>query len=155
MVARLVRIEKVRGSIPLSSTRKPGLGRAFWFPDLFPDDLRPRRWTPPFPASDIDWNRTDYKESIIELRNEIKGFIEAIIQEAAIDAAVTVIATCLTGVGGLIAGAKGRRIRPPLGRQNQSSRHRVASPQSPTAQRTRRGRQGRTSQRQESGQGSV
>ncbi|WP_280449415.1 hypothetical protein [Nocardia brasiliensis] len=48
----------------------------------------------------------DYKESIVELRNEIKGFIEAIIQEAAIDAAVTVVATCLTGVGGLIAGAK-------------------------------------------------
>ncbi|WP_433661691.1 polymorphic toxin type 24 domain-containing protein [Nocardia sp. CA-128927] len=49
---------------------------------------------------------TDYKDSIVELRNEIKGFIESIIQEAAIDAAVTIIATCLTGVGGLIAGAK-------------------------------------------------
>ncbi|WP_069161950.1 ADP-ribosyltransferase [Nocardia altamirensis] len=48
----------------------------------------------------------DYKESIEELRNEIKGFIDAIIQEAAIDMAVMVIATCLTGVGGLIAGAK-------------------------------------------------
>ncbi|PXX66621.1 hypothetical protein DFR70_103370 [Nocardia tenerifensis] len=48
----------------------------------------------------------DYKESIVELRNEIKGFIDSIIQEAAIDATVTVIATCLTGVGGLIAGAK-------------------------------------------------
>ncbi|MFI6171679.1 hypothetical protein ACIBCN_33210 [Nocardia sp. NPDC051052] len=49
---------------------------------------------------------TDYKESIVELRNEIKGFIESIIQDAAINVAVTVIATCLTGVGGLIAGAK-------------------------------------------------
>ncbi|MEU0872285.1 hypothetical protein [Nocardia brasiliensis] len=48
----------------------------------------------------------DYKESIEELRKEIKGFIDAIIQEAAIDMAITVIATCLTGVGGLIAGAK-------------------------------------------------
>ncbi|MFF3225009.1 hypothetical protein ACFYV7_19610 [Nocardia suismassiliense] len=48
----------------------------------------------------------DYKQSIEELRNEIKGFIEAIIQEAAINVAVTVVATCLTGVGGLIAGAK-------------------------------------------------
>ncbi|MFE6925766.1 hypothetical protein ACFVAV_32460 [Nocardia sp. NPDC057663] len=49
---------------------------------------------------------TDYQGAIQELRNEIKEFIEAIITEAAIDAAVTVIATCLTGVGGLIAGAK-------------------------------------------------
>ncbi|QBS42923.1 TNT domain-containing protein [Nocardia sp. CS682] len=48
----------------------------------------------------------DYKQSIEELRNEVKGFIEAIIQEAAINVAVTVVATCLTGVGGLIAGAK-------------------------------------------------
>ncbi|WP_107654151.1 WXG100-like domain-containing protein [Nocardia suismassiliense] len=48
----------------------------------------------------------DYKQSIEELRNEIKGFIEAIIAEAAITVAVTVIATCLTGVGGVIAGAK-------------------------------------------------
>ncbi|KAA8886645.1 hypothetical protein F3087_23000 [Nocardia colli] len=48
----------------------------------------------------------DYKESIVELRNEIKGFIEAIIEEAAINVAVIVIASCLTGVGGLIAGAK-------------------------------------------------
>ncbi|WP_218720595.1 hypothetical protein [Nocardia sp. MH4] len=49
---------------------------------------------------------TDYKDSIQELRDEIKGFIESIIEEAAIDVAITVIATCLTGVGGLIAGAK-------------------------------------------------
>lgn len=49
---------------------------------------------------------TDYKAAIQELRDEIKGYIEAIITEAAINAAVTVIATCLTGVGGLIAGAK-------------------------------------------------
>ncbi|MFD0360038.1 hypothetical protein ACFQZZ_01065 [Nocardia sp. GCM10030253] len=49
---------------------------------------------------------TDYKESIEELRNEIKGFLEAIVQEAAINVAITVVATCLTGVGGLIAGAK-------------------------------------------------
>ncbi|MFQ6397686.1 hypothetical protein ACLMAJ_30110 [Nocardia sp. KC 131] len=49
---------------------------------------------------------TDYKESIEELRNEIKGFLEAIVQEAAIDLAITVVATCLTGVGGVIAGAK-------------------------------------------------
>ncbi|MEU7142890.1 hypothetical protein ABZ942_25830 [Nocardia sp. NPDC046473] len=48
----------------------------------------------------------DYKESIVELRNEIKGFIESIIEEAAINVAVIVIASCLTGVGGLIAGAK-------------------------------------------------
>ncbi|MFI9406431.1 hypothetical protein [Nocardia sp. NPDC052316] len=48
----------------------------------------------------------DYKQSIEELRNEVKGFIEAIIAEAAINVAVTVIATCLTGVGGVIAGAK-------------------------------------------------
>ncbi|MFE9582090.1 deaminase domain-containing protein [Nocardia sp. NPDC006044] len=48
----------------------------------------------------------DYKESIVELRNEIKGFIESIIEEAALNVAVIVIASCLTGVGGLIAGAK-------------------------------------------------
>ncbi|WP_405167276.1 hypothetical protein OG203_20630 [Nocardia sp. NBC_01499] len=48
----------------------------------------------------------DYKESIVELRNEIKGFIESIIEDAAINVAVIVIASCLTGVGGLIAGAK-------------------------------------------------
>ncbi|MFB8280913.1 WXG100-like domain-containing protein [Nocardia colli] len=48
----------------------------------------------------------DYKESIVELRNEIQGFIESIIEEAAINVAVIVIASCLTGVGGLIAGAK-------------------------------------------------
>ncbi|WP_194834051.1 polymorphic toxin type 24 domain-containing protein [Nocardia sp. XZ_19_369] len=48
----------------------------------------------------------DYKQSIEELRNEVKGFIESIIAEAAITVAVTVIATCLTGVGGVIAGAK-------------------------------------------------
>jgi len=48
----------------------------------------------------------DYKAAVEELREEIKGFIESIIQEAAINVAVTVIATCVTGVGGLIAGAK-------------------------------------------------
>lgn len=49
---------------------------------------------------------TDYKNAIQELRDEVKGFIESIIAEAAINVAVIVIASCLTGVGGVIAGAK-------------------------------------------------
>lgn len=57
-------------------------------------------------CAQISTSCLDYRGAIQELREEIKGFIEAIITEAAIDAAVTVIATCLTGVGGLIAGAK-------------------------------------------------
>ncbi|MBF6357180.1 hypothetical protein IU449_21985 [Nocardia higoensis] len=48
----------------------------------------------------------DYKSAIEELREEIKEFVEAIITEAAINVAVTIVASALTGVGGLIAGAK-------------------------------------------------
>ncbi|MBH0776131.1 WXG100-like domain-containing protein [Nocardia bovistercoris] len=54
----------------------------------------------------ISKSSTDYRDSIQELRNQIKGFIEAIITEAAINVAITVVASCLTGVGGVIAGAK-------------------------------------------------
>ncbi|MFC9894530.1 ADP-ribosyltransferase [Nocardia sp. NPDC127579] len=49
---------------------------------------------------------TDYKESIQALRENIKEFIEGIVEDAALDIAITIIATALTGVGGLIAGAK-------------------------------------------------
>ncbi|WP_068057238.1 CdiA C-terminal domain-containing protein [Nocardia xishanensis] len=46
-----------------------------------------------------------YKDSIEELRKQILGYIESIVREAAIKATVTIIATCITGVGGIIAGA--------------------------------------------------
>ncbi|MEU3015385.1 eCIS core domain-containing protein [Nocardia asteroides] len=50
---------------------------------------------------------TDYKDAIQELRNQIKGFIEDIVKDAALDLAITIAASCLTaGIGGLIAGAK-------------------------------------------------
>ncbi|KQY28443.1 hypothetical protein ASD42_27650 [Nocardia sp. Root136] len=57
-------------------------------------------------CNQISKSCTDYQASIQELRDEIQGFIEAIVTEAAIDVTITIIATCLTGVGGLIAGAK-------------------------------------------------
>ncbi|MFD4434051.1 polymorphic toxin type 24 domain-containing protein, partial [Nocardia sp. NPDC058497] len=50
---------------------------------------------------------TDYKDSIIELRNQINGFINAIVADAALDLAFTVVATCLApGPGTMLAGAK-------------------------------------------------
>ncbi|MGW6623750.1 WXG100-like domain-containing protein [Nocardia sp. NPDC055002] len=50
---------------------------------------------------------SDYRDSIIELRQQIKGFIESIVKEAALNFAITIAASCLTaGIGGLIAGAK-------------------------------------------------
>ncbi|MFF0528360.1 hypothetical protein ACFYT3_08215 [Nocardia amikacinitolerans] len=48
----------------------------------------------------------DYKEAIEELRKRIKGFLDAIVQEAVINVTITIVASCLTGVGGVIAGAK-------------------------------------------------
>ncbi|MDO3651212.1 ADP-ribosyltransferase [Nocardia mangyaensis] len=57
-------------------------------------------------CNQISKSCTDYRDAILELRVEIQGFIEAIIAEAALNVAVTVVATCLTGVGGVIAGVK-------------------------------------------------
>lgn len=49
----------------------------------------------------------DYKESIEELRAELKGFIDSIIAEIVLDVAFTIVATCLTaGAGSVLAGAK-------------------------------------------------
>ncbi|MGW6427105.1 polymorphic toxin type 24 domain-containing protein [Nocardia sp. NPDC055053] len=50
---------------------------------------------------------TDYKDSIVELRNQINGFINDIVADAALDLAFTVVASCLApGPGTMLAGAK-------------------------------------------------